>query len=437
MYPTVCTLQELWKFITAKEIVEEDCTEWTKEFLDKIKLDDLNNQNTWKNLAVIVCIKPDNDIFPIRSKYGNKYAYNIGINYASYEGELWYCLPDVISSKLLSGKIPNITKAIRLVPIGIQKNLRPITILGRKIKPTKQDFFKEIIEYRQELKDKDDPREHILKIIANATSYGIYAQINTEQQKSQADVYGLEHFVTTVEKTERQGEWFNPLLATFITSGSRLILAIVEAILARHGATYTFCDTDSMAIPAEYVNEVQAFFQKLNPYNFDKPLFKLEEENFVDGKLADLWFYGISSKRYVLYNIENGEIKIRKHSSHGLGHLKNPFSTESDWQEEFWKDVLEFHYKTKSIDQINEKYSDHYAVSELAISTPNIMRRFTKLNKRKSYAQKVKPYNFCLVGFGNSENVKPLAVYKKNSQEAVFDEFIDYSSGKIMQGVHH
>lgn len=437
MYPTICTLQELWKFIIAKEIVEEDCTEWAKEFLEKVTLEDLNNPKLWKGFAVIVCIKPDEDILPIRAKYGNKHAYNIGINYASSDKDLWYCLPDIIVSKLLAKKNPKIIKAIRLKPLGIQEKLKSISVLGRNFDPTKQGFFKQIIEHRQELKDKDDPQEHILKIIANATSYGIYAQINTERQKSEVDVYGLEHFVTTVEKTERQGEWFNPLLATLITSGSRLILAIVEAILARHGATYAFCDTDSMAIPSEYVDEVQSFFQKLNPYHFDKPLFKLEEENFVDDKLTELWFYGISSKRYVLYNYENDKITIRKHSSHGLGHLKNPFSIESDWQEEFWKDVLEFHYKRKSIDEINEKYSDHYAVSELAVSTPNLMRRFAKFNKRKRYGQKIKPHNFCLVGFGNSENIKPLAVYIKNSQEAVFDEFIDYNSGKIMRGIHH
>jgi len=437
MYPTVCTLQDLWKFVIAKEIVEEDCTEWTTQFLEKITLDDLSNPNLWKDFAVIVCIKPDEDILPIRARYGNKHAYNSGINYASYDGELWYCLPDVIGSKILAARPSKIIKAIRLKPVGIQENLRTISILGKRIDPTKQDFFKEIIEYRQKLKDKDDPKEHILKIIANATSYGIYAQINTINQKGEVDVFGLEHFTAIVEKIEREGDRFNPILATLITSGSRLILAMVEAILARNGATYAFCDTDSMAIPAERVDEVQLFFQKLKPYNFEKLLFKLEKENFVDDKLSDLWFYGISSKRYVLYNYENGKITIRKHSSHGLGHIANPFSTRSDWQEEFWKDVLELHYKKKSIEEVNEKYSNHYAVSELAISTPTLMRRFVKLNKGKSNDQKVKPFNFCLVGFGNSESIKPLTVYRKNSQEAIFDEFIDYNTGKIMQGIQY
>ena len=402
--------------------------------MSKIALDDLNNPQIWKELSVIVCVRPDRDILPIRAKYSNKHVYNIGLNHVTSKRLLWFCLADVIGSKILTGKTPEIVKAIRFIPKGTQK-LKEISILGEKINPY-ADVFKKIVEKREELKDADDPQEHILKIIANSTSYGIYAQINTENRKSQVDVYSLEHFKAFTNKSERQGERFNSILATFITSGSRLILAIVEAILARHGKTHAFCDTDSMAIPSDMVDIIQNYFQKLNPYCFDKPLFKLEEENFDEkGNLFGLWFFGISSKRYVLYNMVDGKIVIRKHSSHGLGHLKDPFSSE-DWEKEFWTDILEYHYKIKSIDEINEKYSGYYAVSQMTISTPNLLRRFGKLNKGKPYEKKIKPFNFCLVGFGN-EAVKPLCAYKKDSQEAVFDEFIDYGSGQVMSGLQY
>jgi hypothetical protein len=175
----------------------------------------------------------------------------------------------------------------------------------------------------------------------------------------------------------------------------------------------------------------------LNPYTLNKPLFKLEKENFVNEKLTDLWFYGISSKRYVLYNYEDGKIKIRKHSSHGLGHIENPFTAVSGWEEKFWMDILELHYKRISLEEINEKYSDLYAISSFSVTTPILMGRFAKLNKRKPYTKKIKPFNFCLAGSGNYENIKPLAPFRKNSQETVYDEFIDYNTGKVMQGVQY
>lgn len=434
MYPTVCILQNLWDFVIAREIIEEDCTGWTREFVRKISLEDMNDPKIWKELPVIVGIKPDSDILPARSKYGHKHAYNIGINHITSNKTLWYCLADVINSKIQTGKIPNIVKAIRFIPKGIQ-NTREIKILDEKINPN-QDIFKKIIEKRHQLIERKDPQEHNLKIIANSTSYGIYAQINTEKRKSNVDVYGLEYFTTDVDKIERLGERFNPVLSTFITSGSRLILGLVEAILNKNNQTYAFCDTDSMAVPSDMADIIQNYFQKLNPYSFDKSLFKLEKENYENEKLQDLWFYGISSKRYVLYNIVDGKFVIRKHSSHGLGHITNPFSLEMDWEKEFWNDILDYHYKKKSIGDINEKYSKHYAVSQIGISTPNLMARFRKLNKKNSYHEKIKPFNFCLVGFGNGD-VKPLCAYKKDSQEAVFDEFIDYTTGKILSGIQY
>jgi hypothetical protein len=383
-----------------------------------------------------VCVKPDEDIFPIRARYGNNYSYNVGINHVSYNGNLWFCLADVVSSKILSRKTPEIIKAIRFVPNGIQKNLRKVKVLRKNLDPY-QDIFKQIIEKRQQLKDKKDPREHILKIIANSTSYGIYAQINTENRKSKVDVYGLEYFTANVDKIEKRGEWFNPILATLITSGSRLILAIVEALLVRHGKTYAFCDTDSMAIPDDMVDVVQSYFQKLNPYSFDKPLFKLEDENFVDEKLHDLWFYGVSAKRYVLYNIVNGKIIIRKHSSHGLGHILNPFSKDKDWEAEFWLDILRYHYEEISQEEIDLKYGNLYAISLISISTPNLLSRFGKINNKKALDMKVKPFNFCLVGYGRNDSVKPLSPYRKNSQECVFDEFVDYNTGQALKGIHY
>ncbi len=77
MYPTVCILQNMWSFVTAKEIHEEEYTDWTREFVRKISLDDLNNPKTWKEMTVLVCIKPDSDILPVRAKYGNKHAYKM------------------------------------------------------------------------------------------------------------------------------------------------------------------------------------------------------------------------------------------------------------------------------------------------------------------------------------------------------------------------
>jgi len=49
-------------------------------------------------------------------------------------------------------------------------------------------------------------------------------------------------------KTEKFGQFFNPIIATIVTSGARLMLAMAEAWLEDHGGYYAFCDTDSMVV---------------------------------------------------------------------------------------------------------------------------------------------------------------------------------------------
>jgi len=51
-------------------------------------------------------------------------------------------------------------------------------------------------------------------------------------------------------------------------------------------------------------------------------MFKIEKDD-NDKPLKNVMFYGISAKRYCLYDINDDNITIRKYSTHGLGHLLN------------------------------------------------------------------------------------------------------------------
>lgn len=483
MYPTMCLLMNLWDFITCDHIEQQqqqDCTGEVTEFVGSIKLEDLQEKETWGRLNAIVQVDADDDnaILPIRAKFGNKQTFTIGLPRVDTTGlatKPWYALADVVSSKLLTGKTPKIIRAIKFFPVGKQKNMQSINIfsdrkinqykekiddkinnkIDGKIDPYRENFFKVVIEERKKVqqlqKKSNDEREKIfldkkqkaLKLIANSTSYGIFMEINArEQDAKEITAYGLEKINCRVKKIEEFGKQVNPLVATFITSGARLVLAIVESILARHNAVHAFCDTDSMAVPPQYKKEIQDFFGKLNPYDFDAPLFKVEHEN--------IWFYGISAKRYALYSLteKNGQkqIEVVKASSHGLGQFMSPFDKKknnADWYKEIWLDIVKLHYGMISKEKLYEKYNDSYALAQLTISTPNIMKRFEHINKGKPYEHQIKPFNFYVVGVGNGVDeqtgkpIKPLSPYRKNAQECPYDSFIDYESGKELKGLHY
>lgn len=425
MYPTMFIMIGSWDLLIADRIKCVDYTNNARKLVEEIKLEGLRKPKMWKKLNAIVQTIPDKDILPARKRYGNDDTFNIGINYISGK-PIWYTLPDIIASKILTGKSPKILKAIRFIPEGKQ-NLNKTQILGMKIDPNEENLFKRLIEERNRLKEcKEDFRQKALKIVANATSYGIFVEINSRYKKSKVKIYSNDEFVSEVKKIEYTGKHFNPIIAVMITSGARLVLAIAETLLKKHNRVHAFCDTDSMAVPPKYVKEIQDFFNPLNPYSFDKPLFKEEKKNVL--------FYGISAKRYVLYQKKDEKFIIKDHSLHGLGHLTNPFSGDKDWHKMVWEDILRLHYGMISKSQFLNKYSDLFAISQMSISTFGLMKIFKKLNRGKPYGKQIKPFNFFLIGVGNQSNIKPINNYSDNPQEIVYKKFVDYTTGRILKG---
>lgn len=439
MYPTIVLLMDLWKYMIAESLEMQDVTDEVKCILSRVDLNYLQEKENWKDFVVMVKIRPDEDILPVRMDYkGSGTGYNVGINYLSSDSELWYALPDVIASVILTGKVPKIVEAIKFIPVGIQKELRNSQIIGIDIDPAKDNLVQVLVEKRQKIKNQMKNRAQAIKILVNSTSYGIFIELNPEDKKSLIQVHGLDCFETSESRYEKAGNFFHPLLATMITSGSRLFLAMAEAKVKELGSTHAYMDTDSIFVPPGHAQEIIDYFQSLSPYNLDIPLLKAEKEN--------MWFYGISSKRYALYTFENGIIKFmegeRSFKLHGLGHLTNPFpKAVEDWQAEIWEDLLKFHYGIISELDIEEKYSNLFAISRLTISTPNVYHRFDKINDGKQWEEKIKPYNFYNVGFQtikeNGNPVKPLSPFSNDPQSIVYEDFIDYETGEIKEGSHY
>jgi hypothetical protein len=225
-------------------------------------------------------------------------------------------------------------------------------------------------------------------------------------------------------------------MAVAITSSTRLILATAEALIAQNGGKFAYCDTDSIFVSPEQVKTLQEFFRPLNPYNVEGlEMFKVETDD--DGQpLDNVLFYGISAKRYTLYDydVKAGEIKIRKYSSHGLGHLQNID------EKAVWKDIITINYHPENKAGIMKKYEGKYAVSQLTITKPDILNRFKKLNERKPYYKRIKPFNFITLGVAyktdmdSKEPIIPMLPYiapkSREYQQIPYMPFTDYKTGK-------
>jgi len=459
MYPTVCALMGLWRFVVAQGMTWQDTTAKTQQFLENITLTDLQKQDTWPLLCTIVQVMPDKDIFPVRAKYNGDSQYTIGSNYLTSETPLWYTLADCISAKLLTGRTPKILGAISFTPMDMQSGLTPVNIAGNeayRVNPYDGDFFKRVIDLRTTIKKRIklasaeekgilESQQLALKILANATTYGIYVELNVEEEKQQLSMlcHGAsgQSIPIRQKKYEAAGAFFNPLLATLITGAARLMLAITEHQAINIGLDWALCDTDSMALAkpkcmpeAEFIEKarhVQEWFTPLNPYSEKAPLLKIEDYNYGSDKaLQPLYCLAISSKRYALFNIiDDGNPILRKVSAHGLGHLKPPYETADNsmledalpWQQDLWLEIIKAELCNEQTDYSKLTNSNTPAVSRYSATTPALEKWFDLHNKDKPYRDRVRPFNFLLAMQvpRQLKKLKPVSPYDMDHTKAL------------------
>ena len=246
MYPTVCTLMGLWRWVIAKGVDWRDSTEETQALLARLSLQDLQKPETWRNLATLVQLSPAGDILPLRAQYSGEAQCTIGLNRISSDIPLWYTLADCITSKILTGRAPKILKALLFEPRAAQTGLHAVNIAGDpafRVDPRSSDFYRAIIERRATIKARMascevsewealDSQQHALKILANSTAYGIFVEENVEELAESTTALRYSDDGSSVpirvDKIELPGPYFHPLLASLITGGARLMLAIAE-----------------------------------------------------------------------------------------------------------------------------------------------------------------------------------------------------------------
>jgi hypothetical protein len=443
MYPSVCTLQGLWRFIIATGFTTRDATAQTRDLLATVTADDLQDRAFWLRLPTLVRLRPDGDLLPVRAPYCREKNATIGLNYLTVGDSIWVTLADCIAGKILGGKTPEIEEAVAFTPGPMQGGLKPIKLFGRHaFDPRSDDLFRRLIQLRIKEKGRAanlsgasrEAAEDIaqsLKITSNSSSYGIFVQVNVEAETNpvSVEVFGPngESFVTKSRKVERPGPYFNPLLATLITGAARLMLALAESRAIAEGLDWVFCDTDSLALarPDEIskadfeaaAERVVEWFRPLDPYDCGASILKAERANYStdDATVREpLFCLAISSKRYVLFNVgADGKPKIRKGSAHGLGHLRAPYGADDPapgtpkqvplgeielprWQHDLWYRLA----ANALAGRLNATRYDYHsklrrpALSRYAATNPGLWRWFASLNKGRAYPDQVKPFGF-------------------------------------------
>jgi hypothetical protein len=462
-YPTVNALLGNWNVLKASKVKFKTCAGDVRKLLSGVEIEDTFDPAFWKDLSFFALVKPDEDILPVRTVYNGR-TKNIGVNYLTSKKPIWYAGPDIVASKLFTGKAPRIIKAIRMLASGEQKNLRSTDLAGTvRIDPRKDDFFVRVIEEGNRLKRINRPVSDFMKVVGNSGSYGLFVQVDpdTLQKPKKIRVYAGEQILSESSRyIEELGPWYFPPIASLITSGGRLLLAMLEKCIHKARGGYLFCDTDSMcivgsekgglvpcvggnlkldgidavrALSFKRIERIAKKFNLLNPYNpnFVSEILKIEDVNHVDGDtkkpLRRLMGYAVAAKRYALYTQTEGNISVVKASGHGLGFLFAPKKIQPDeksehesnedvpqWVVEAWDWLIrrEFKLATK-----NPTWLGLPAMMRMTMTSPNVMRH----NRPEWLA----PFNFFLFPM-----ISEVGGYPPGVEKSAFNFIVPFESDR-------
>ncbi|MCI0549778.1 MAG: hypothetical protein L0287_02355 [Anaerolineae bacterium] len=151
-YPTVQLLMRLQDILFDKTLGYEVTTAAAKQLIDSVTIEDLLRRDTWLRMRGFARARPSGHVLPVRSDLDDGAI--ISNSEVHSDLPLWYSIPDIIASKLLTGRIPEIVEAIILKPNAEQITTVPVDFFGDpdlRVDVSKDQIFQRVIELRLEI----------------------------------------------------------------------------------------------------------------------------------------------------------------------------------------------------------------------------------------------------------------------------------------------
>jgi hypothetical protein len=153
-YVTVATLMRHWDIVIAEKVrVIEGCEEELRSLINSILRDPslLFDPDIWPKMNAFAKVLPSEDLLPIRTRKtdseGEWYSAVTLVSGVGAGHALWYPLPEIIASALLTGHAPYIQETFRIVGEGVLPSLRSVKLGGEiEIDPRKDPLYKVAVE---------------------------------------------------------------------------------------------------------------------------------------------------------------------------------------------------------------------------------------------------------------------------------------------------
>jgi hypothetical protein len=252
---------------------------------------------------------------------------------------MFYTWPDVMAAAVLSRRVPRVVKAVHFAPEGRQEKMRRrLPFLPGLVLDADEDPAVALVRRRRVEKERADAaddelaeRAHQrsaaeLRVADNSLCFGNASRMDeTWRRKGRS-----------WERHEQPGPWTCFPVASTVTAGARLLLAVAERMVTDRGGLVAYRDTDSTVIPSTpdggmldladesrlralswaEVDEVCAAFEPLSPEPGAWPVWKIDREK--DGAPLRVVIFG--AKRHAAFTErEAGDPDLVDATELGLG----------------------------------------------------------------------------------------------------------------------
>ena len=271
-YPTVARLLGVWKVLRAERVDVDDVTGELADWLSELAampwpdlLATLTDPATWGRWgATVALVRPAGDwLFHRRRKANGEYTSCMGP--LAFEGLLPYSWCDLAAAVVTSNQVPNTAQAWRAAPNGIEQGLQAVRFPGGMVfdpNDEEADLFAFLQRFR--LASRGDAslplyaelrRERTAKIMGSSISYGNLARYDRPLVEAKTDsVLVLDPwggvFASPTLRPEQAGPDTCPILASNVTAGCRLVMAMLRRSAAEEGVDIAAVLTDAAIIPA-------------------------------------------------------------------------------------------------------------------------------------------------------------------------------------------
>lgn len=255
-YPWIAALTDLQRFLFARAIRFEEATEDARDLAARLGRAELFDKANWPKLAALCWVKLRGEVVPTSALYDGK-RFGMGMPARWSDRLVPLMLPDLIAAKLLCRRIPEIVRAERMVPVG-RRSLSKVRLpSGFTFDPVKHDLFRTLVEKGERLRlGIGDWRVRAgclypaWKAGNNGLAFGQLAQTNVIDKPGDAKervtlLFDERELSARTAHPEEPGRLFCLPLAALVTSCARLLLAMVDDLVAEKGGIVAMGHTDS------------------------------------------------------------------------------------------------------------------------------------------------------------------------------------------------